>query len=103
MSDRVYDVVVVGAGLSGLWCGYQLKYTHNTQNILILEARDRVGGRTCAKPVPQHIFQALNIPIPQKEVLVDVGGQWVGPQQVRVNKLIEQLHLRTISQHYMSV
>jgi monoamine oxidase len=96
----VYDVVIVGAGLGGLWCGYQLKYKHNIENILILEARDRVGGRTCAKPVPNEVFQQLDIPVPQKEVLVDVGGQWVGPQQVRVNQLIQQLNLKTIPQYY---
>ena len=48
----------------------------------VLEARDRVGGRI------------LNVPINRKEV-VEIGGQWVGPTQDRVLRLIGQLGLET--------
>jgi monoamine oxidase len=38
------DVAVVGAGLSGLACAYRLAQTG--LDVLVLEARERVGGRT---------------------------------------------------------
>ena len=40
---------------------------------MVLEARDRVGGRTWTKLV--------------KGVPVEVGGQWIGPQQKRIAAL----------------
>ena len=48
--------------------------------MLILEARDRVGGRT------------LNHPLGDGSV-VEVGGQWVGPTQLRVNEWVRELGL----------
>lgn len=52
--------------------------------LIILEARDRVGGRTCTESLDvQYDNQAI-----------DVGGQWVGPTQLRVLKLVEQFELK---------
>jgi monoamine oxidase len=48
--------------------------------VTVLEARDRVGGRTLSEPMgPDQI--------------VDVGGQWVGPPQKRVNSLLSKYGL----------
>jgi monoamine oxidase len=46
-NDKVYDVIIVGSGLSGLQCGSSLleKYGVNKSNLLVLEAQDYVGGR----------------------------------------------------------
>lgn len=40
-----FDVIVIGGGYSGLSCAKAL-YDSGVKNILLLEARDRVGGRT---------------------------------------------------------
>ena len=48
----------------------------------MLEARDRVGGRT------------LNEAIGDGKI-VEIGGQWVGPTQTRALELIEELGLET--------
>jgi monoamine oxidase len=63
------DVVVVGAGLAGLCAASDLVRAGHT--VAVLEARERVGGRT------------LNHPVGHGEV-VEVGGQWVGPGQDRI-------------------
>jgi monoamine oxidase len=71
------DVVVVGAGVAGLTAGRRVQEAGRT--VVVLEARDRVGGRT------------LNDTI--AGVTVEVGGQWVGPTQDHVNALIDELGL----------
>jgi monoamine oxidase len=74
------DVVVVGAGLAGLTAASELVAAGHS--VAVLEARDRVGGRT------------LNHPL-GKGKIVEVGGQWVGPGQDRVLRRIKQLGLKT--------
>ena len=70
------DVLVVGAGLAGLIAARELLAAN--VSILVLEARDRVGGRL------------LNHTLANGTV-VEVGGQWVGPTQDRVLALAEEL------------
>src|ERR671912_1691673 len=70
------DVVVVGAGLAGLLAARELLAAN--VSVLVLEARDRVGGRL------------LNHTLANGSV-VEVGGQWVGPTQDRVLALAEEL------------
>jgi monoamine oxidase len=66
---RKVDVVVVGAGFAGLTAARKLAAAG--KEVCVLEARDRVGGRTLNHRV-------------QKGVIAEVGGQYVGPTQDRV-------------------
>ena len=43
--DNSADVVIIGAGISGLQCANYVKKTHTSHKVLVLEARDRIGGR----------------------------------------------------------
>jgi monoamine oxidase len=78
--QRHADVVVVGAGLAGLAAARTLRAAG--RDVIVLEARDRVGGRT------------LNEPIGDGKV-VEIGAQWVGPTQDRVLALVGELGLET--------
>jgi len=80
MRELQTDVVVIGAGLAGLSAARRL--VAEGSEVVVLEARDRVGGRT------------LNHPIGDEKV-VEVGGQWVGPGQDRVLAVIRELALET--------
>ena len=60
------NVVVVGAGLAGLAAARNLLAAD--LSVLILEARDRVGGR-----ILNHTLEG--------GAVVEVGGQWVGCQE----------------------
>jgi monoamine oxidase len=74
------DVVVVGAGLAGLAAATRL--VDAGAEVVVLEARDRVGGRTLTMPA------ADGTPI-------DHGGQWVGPTHDRIATLAERVGVTT--------
>jgi monoamine oxidase len=68
------DVVVVGAGLAGLSAARTL--TEAGARTVVLEARDRVGGRTLGRPLGGGMF--------------DMGGQFVGPGQDRIKEVAKE-------------
>jgi monoamine oxidase len=82
---READVVVVGAGLAGLVAARQLEAAGRT--VLVLEARERVGGRT------------VNASIGAGKV-VEMGGQWVGPTQDRLLALAGELGIETFPTYH---
>jgi monoamine oxidase len=75
-----HDVVVVGAGFAGLACARRL--ARAGVDVVVLEARDRVGGR------------AENGSLPGGGP-IELGGQWIGPGQTRMYELVEELGLAT--------
>jgi monoamine oxidase len=58
------DCIVVGAGLSGLYAASLLR--ERKRNVVVLEARDRIGGR---------IYTVHD----EAGVAYDLGAQWIGP------------------------
>ncbi len=74
------DVVIVGGGLAGLTTARRLAASGH--DVRVLEARDRVGGRTCTVAAGADCWH-------------DLGGQWVGPTQDHVAALLTELGLRT--------
>jgi len=78
------DVAVVGAGLSGLCAARAL--ADAGREVVVLEARDRVGGRL------------LNAALGDRAT-VDLGGQWVGSDHVRVQRLAGELGIEIFPQH----
>jgi monoamine oxidase len=82
-AGRHADAIVVGAGLSGLMAARTL--AESGASVVVLEARDRVGGRTWSPELGGE--------------RVDLGGQWVGPTQDRILALAEEFGISTFPQH----
>ena len=78
--DLQTNVIIVGAGLAGLTAALELVAAG--VDVVVLEARDRVGGRTCTQPASDG-------------TLIDMGGQWIGPTQHHLIRLAEQVGATT--------
>ena len=73
-----YDVLVVGAGLAGLTAAKNVKDSGHT--VLVLEARNRVGGRTYDIGIGPGV--------------VEMGGEWTGPGQTNVQALATKMGVK---------
>lgn len=84
MSDTNVDVVIIGAGLAGLSAAVQLKQAG--VSFVVLEARDRVGGRTHSA-------------YPDSGGTIDQGAQFIGDVQTRISKLVDDFGLTRVAPH----
>ncbi len=80
---KTYDTVIVGAGVTGLTAAWRL--TQAGQDVLVLEARDRTGGRLRTEDHNGSDFE--------------IGGQWVSPDQEALIALVAELGLETYSRY----
>ena len=81
MSDT--DVVIVGAGMSGLKAASVLAGLG--RSVVVLEADERVGGRTKAGAIAGRV--------------ADFGGQWVGPRHTVLLAEAQRLGIETYPQY----
>lgn len=78
------DFCVVGAGFAGLTAALRLKQAG--QSVALLEARDRVGGRTLTELRGDGRW-------------IDRGGAWIGPGQDRIRALLDEFQVRSYKQY----
>jgi len=75
-----YDAIVVGAGYAGLAAGLALQKAG--KNILVVEARNRCGGRILTEYFSDQDY-------------TDLGGQWIGPGHERMYQLAAEFGIET--------
>jgi putrescine oxidase len=71
------EVVVIGGGIAGLTAASELAVAGS--DVAVLEARDRVGGRTWNTEIGGEANE--------------LGGQWVAPYQSAMHKLLADLEI----------
>lgn len=79
-SAKIYDVLVVGAGVAGLAAGRVL--AEAGKRVFLLEARNRVGGRI------------WSIPVPGSELPAELGAEFVHGRPPELLSLIQEAGLR---------
>jgi monoamine oxidase len=82
--DRECQVIVVGAGYSGLAAARHL--ARAGVDVLVLDARHRVGGRSFTE-------------VTEAGFIIDRGGQWIGPTQDHLAALAAELGVATFPTH----
>mmetsp|Transcript_20042 Transcript_20042/g.23073 ORF Transcript_20042/g.23073 Transcript_20042/m.23073 type:complete len:468 (+) Transcript_20042:73-1476(+) len=83
-SSAKYDAIVVGGGLSGLTSAHKLILAN--KSVLVLEAADRVGGRTATTSFEDGSY-------------ADLGGMWIGPQHSKMHTLVTTFGLELFDQY----
>lgn len=76
-NSKDFDVAVIGAGFSGLAAADHLQ--SQGKRVLVLEARDRVGGRGRTEQFDNGLW-------------LDYGGQWLGPGQDQMYGLAKRFN-----------
>lgn len=84
------DAVIIGGGLSGLSAAEYLISSNPALNIIIIEARNRFGGRTETQSIPSTLGN------------VDFGAQWIGPSHHEMLSLISVYGFELVEQYYQS-
>jgi monoamine oxidase len=79
-----FDYCVVGAGFAGLTAALRLKQAG--RSVALLEARDRVGGRTYTEELGDGFW-------------IDRGGAWIGPGQDRIYALMSEFGVPAYKQY----
>lgn len=83
MTNEKCDIVIIGAGLTGLALAYFLK--EKNYNIQILEARSRIGGRIHTRT--QESFAPM-----------EMGATWLGKKHTALTGLLDDLQLEIFEQ-----
>ncbi|MEU5622592.1 FAD-dependent oxidoreductase [Streptomyces tendae] len=83
--QECHEVVVIGAGASGLAAATALHAAG--RDVIVLEARDRVGGRL------------LSVATGQPERALDLGATWFWDGEERVRTLAARSGIATFEQH----
>ena len=78
------DVIIIGAGLSGLSTAYRLKKAGIS--FKIIEAQDRMGGRI------ETIYGHDDTPM-------EMGATWFGKEHVNLIRLLSELNIGYFEQH----
>ena len=83
MQNMNVDIVIIGAGLTGLALAYYLR--ESGLNVKLIEARERVGGR-------------IETRYDDGEASIELGATWLGQQHQKLIALLKELNLETFVQ-----
>ena len=83
MPNQTSDIIIIGAGLTGLSLAYMLR--DSGLSVIILEARSRIGGR-------------IHTLYPEEQASQDMGATWLGTKHQHLTQLLQELEIGVFAQ-----
>jgi monoamine oxidase len=83
-NTNVYDLVIIGGGISGIYTLYKLSSKYPHLKILLLESGERYGGR----------IYSYKETVDGEEYIMDLGAGRLGHHHKLINNLINELGLK---------
>ena len=80
------SVIIIGAGFAGLSAAAYLK--KKKLKVTVLEARNRIGGRV------------YSFPVPNENLVVELGAEWVGKSHERIIDLCDEFKLELFNNQF---
>ena len=80
-------VIIIGAGFAGLAAAYHLY--KNKIDFIILEARNRIGGRVFSYPMDE-----------KENLVIELGAEWVGASHERLIQLCDEFKLELFNNQF---
>jgi hypothetical protein len=78
------DILIIGGGVSGIYCAWRLSKEYPEKKIIVIEKRDFLGGRL------------ESIPFGNKEIYAEVGGMRTFPNIDKyLTKILHLLNIKT--------
>ncbi|PIO71312.1 amine oxidase [Teladorsagia circumcincta] len=87
-SNEDYDVIIVGAGLTGLTAAREIRKAIPGARVGLLEARDQVGGRV----------RAASMSTAQGEAWLDTGSHFISPTATALSSLASEFGIPLFTQ-----
>ena len=81
--NKIYDLIIIGGGISGLYTLYKLSKKYPQMKIMLLESEERFGGRI-------YTFKET---IDNTEYIMNLGAGRLGFHHILINQLIKELNL----------
>jgi len=97
-SMDVVDVIVVGSGQAGMAAAHRLILNTKTPpySLVVLEAKNHVGGRTRNVNVATGAFDDV-----QSDNVVELGGTWLSPSHTAALRLVGELGLEVFPASFL--
>ena len=88
--SSIYDVIVVGGGVSGLYAAWRLKKGNPSLKILVLEAEERTGGRLFSVRMPGML-----------NIAADMGGMhYLSKPDTIINAWLVEKHFKMATRQF---
>ncbi len=87
-TPKAKSVIIIGAGFAGLSAAYKLK--QRNIDCIVLESRPRIGGRVFSHKM-------------DNDLVVELGGEWVGNSHTRIHELCGELNLELQNNQFETI
>ncbi len=86
-TNEMYDIIIIGGGISGLYCAYNLLKKENKLKVLILEKNPKLGGRVST------FYGGKDDKKVSKDIIFEKGAARFNDNHKLLNALLDELDL----------